>query len=76
MRQAGAKRFPRRRRIIVAVLLLLGALALWRLPLAMAAVVAFIFAADRLYTEDATVTVRSFFGVHKISETTRTNSAC
>src|SRR6185295_5776577 len=44
---------------IVVVLLLLAALALWRLPLAMAAIVAFIFAADRLYTEDATVTVRS-----------------
>jgi hypothetical protein len=53
---------------IVAALLLLGALALWRLPLAMAAVVAFVFTADRLYTDDATVTVRSFFGVHKISE--------
>jgi hypothetical protein len=34
----------------------------------MVAVVAFILAADRLYTEDATETVRSFFGVHKIDE--------
>ena len=53
---------------VTVALLLLAAIALWRRPLAMAAIVAFIFTADRLYTEDATVTVRSFFGVHKISE--------
>jgi hypothetical protein len=53
---------------IFVALLLLAMLALWRAPLAMTAIVAFIFAADRLYTEDATETVRSFFGVSKISE--------
>ena len=63
-----SEEIPETAQNIAAVLLLLGALALWRLPLAMAALIAFVFTADRLYTEDATVTVRSFFGVHKISE--------
>jgi hypothetical protein len=48
---------------------LAAALIFWRNPLAMAAVVAFVFIADRVYTEDSgTIAVRSFFGVHKITE--------
>ncbi len=49
--------------------ILAATLIFWRNPLAMAAVVAFVFSADRVYTEDSgTISIRSFFGVHKIAE--------
>ena len=44
------------------------AIVLWRVPLPFAAIIAFVFVANQLYTEDATMTVRSFFGVHKVYE--------
>jgi hypothetical protein len=49
---------------IVAGVLLIAALTQWKRPLVLAAVVAFIFTADRIYNEEAdTETMRSFFGV-------------
>jgi hypothetical protein len=49
---------------IVAGVLLLAALTQWNKPLILAAVVAFIFTADRVYNEESdTETMRSFFGV-------------
>jgi hypothetical protein len=41
----------------------------WQAPLPLAAVVAFVLLASHLVYEHGTMTVRSFFGVHKISET-------
>jgi hypothetical protein len=49
---------------IVAGVLLVAALTQWKRPLVLAAVVAFIFTADRVYNEESdTETMRSFFGV-------------
>jgi hypothetical protein len=49
---------------IIAGVLLVAALTQWRRPLILAAVVAFIFGADRIYNQDSdTETMRSFFGV-------------
>ena len=55
----------------IAVLALLAAgVALWRRPLAVAAIVAFLLIGNIVDSEDASSeTLRSFFGVHKISET-------
>jgi hypothetical protein len=49
---------------IVAGALLIAALTQWKRPLVLAAAVAFIFIADRVYNEESdTETMRSFFGV-------------
>jgi hypothetical protein len=49
---------------VVAGVLLVAALTQWNRPLILAAVVAFIFTADRVYNEESdTETMRSFFGV-------------
>jgi hypothetical protein len=49
---------------IVAGVLLIAALTQWKRPLILAAAVAFIFIADRVYNEESdTETMRSFFGV-------------
>jgi hypothetical protein len=55
----------------VGVLALLAvALALWQRPLVIAAVVAFLLVGNLVDSEDSTSeSLRSFFGVHKISET-------
>ncbi len=41
---------------------------LWRYPLPFAAVIAFILAAQHVVVESGATTLRSFFGVHKITE--------
>jgi len=52
---------------VVAGLLILSVL-FWRHPLPFAAVIAFILAAQHVVVESGSTTVRSFFGVHKITE--------
>jgi hypothetical protein len=49
--------------------LLIGSVLFWRAPLPFATIVAFVLLASHVYYEHSATTVRSFFGVHKISET-------
>ena len=53
---------------MLAVLLVVGVLC-WNAPLPLAAIVAFVLLANHVYYEHTATTVRSFFGVHKLSET-------
>jgi hypothetical protein len=49
--------------------LLIGSVLFWQAPLPFATIVAFVLLASHVYYEHSATTVRSFFGVHKISET-------
>ena len=48
--------------------LLVGSVLLWRAPLPFAAVVAFVLFANHVVYDQSNMKLRSFFGVHKISE--------
>jgi hypothetical protein len=49
--------------------LLVASVLFWHAPLPFATIVAFVLLASHVYYEHSATTVRSFFGVHKISET-------
>jgi hypothetical protein len=63
------ERLDERVRNVAVLALLASSFVLWKQPLAVASIVAFILVGNLVNTEDATSqTLRSFFGVHKISE--------